>query len=394
VGKLHVNRINQASFAMVMTLAACANPSVPLDSGAGGGTTAGTAGSGAGGGSAGGGTTVGTGGGGPMGSWKNTTSNLANLPSECGNMTSVTVKPDEDMIIAGVAQNGLWASTDGGASWSALGTGMGSAKIINRPTQVIFDPNDKNRFWEVGIYSGGGVFETHDHGVTFTQLGMVSHCDLAAVDFTDPDRKTLLAGGHEQSKKLYRSTDAGMTWPEIGATIPETTFCTLPLMFDAKTYLVGCGGFGGGNPSIIRTEDGGATWTRVTDGGGGGAPLVASDGSIYWSTFNGGGMVRSTDQGRTWKAVVGGGVLSGVPPVELPDGRIATVAKKVIATSADHGATWIAATTPVAFDGEAVGVVYSAARKAFYAWHFTCVAGDNPVPVDAIQRYDFDYQTN
>src|SRR5579859_5736920 len=189
VGKLHVNRINQASFAMVMTLAACANPSVPLDSGAGGGTTAGTAGSGAGGGSAGGGTTVGTGGGGPMGSWKNTTSNLANLPSECGNMTSVTVKPDEDMIIAGVAQNGLWASTDGGASWSALGTGMGSAKIINRPTQVIFDPNDKNRFWEVGIYSGGGVFETHDHGVTFTQLGMVSHCDLAAVDFTDPDRK-------------------------------------------------------------------------------------------------------------------------------------------------------------------------------------------------------------
>jgi len=44
-----------------------------------------------------------------QGNWVNVTSNLAGMASECGNMTYVSAKPNEDLVIAGVAQRGLWA---------------------------------------------------------------------------------------------------------------------------------------------------------------------------------------------------------------------------------------------------------------------------------------------
>src|SRR5579859_5205957 len=59
--------------------------------------------------------------------WANVTSNLANMQSECGNLTLLSSTPGVNTLIAGIAQQGLWASADGGASWQRLGTGQGSA---------------------------------------------------------------------------------------------------------------------------------------------------------------------------------------------------------------------------------------------------------------------------
>jgi hypothetical protein len=392
-----VDLVNRVFAAVAILGIGCANPSVPLDSSATASTsTTGPAGpvtgpTGAGG--AGTSSTVGTGGAPPVGTWQNVTSNLANMHSECGNLTSLTVKPDEDLLIAGVAQDGLWGSRDGGATWSAFGTAAGSAKITNRPTALVFDPANTSRFWESGIYNGGGVYMTQDDGVTFAQLGMVMHSDLVSVDLSDPAHKTLLAGGHEQTRTLNRSTDGGMTWTNVGAGLPDMTNCTLPLVLDANTFLVGCGGYGGGPVGVLRSEDGGATWTRVSTAGGGAPPLVASDGTIYWST-PGGGMVRSDDHGKTFTVTIGGGTISGARPAELPDGRIATLAGQVVATSSDRGVTWHQVTTTMTFTnsptGSATGVTYSAKRKAFFVWYFSCA---DTVPPDGIQRYDFDYQT-
>ena len=93
----------------------------------------------------------------PTATWTLATSNLEGLPSECGNLTSVFTRPDRDEVIAGVALQGLWSSLDGSDTWVQLGTGPGSDTIINRPTALIVDPTDPNRWWESGIYQGGGV---------------------------------------------------------------------------------------------------------------------------------------------------------------------------------------------------------------------------------------------
>jgi photosystem II stability/assembly factor-like uncharacterized protein len=329
----------------------------------------------------------------PTGTWINVTANLANMDSECGNMASVTAKPDEDMLIAGIAQKGLWASRDGGGSWKALGTGKGSAVITNRPQAIVFDPQDSKRFWESGIYNGGGVYETEDDGTTLTQLGTVIDSDLVSVDFSDPNRMTLLAGGHEMAQTLNRSTDGGTMWSSVGGGLPANTNCTFPLVIDAQTHLVGCAGYGGGPIGVYRTIDGGDNWTRVASSGGASAPLRASDGSIYWATPNLGGLARSTDDGQHWTDVVGANVIESVHPVELPDGRLATLGTQYVLVSADHGKTWLQASVSLPYNP--VGLTYSSQQKAFYIWHFTCgFNGPVPVPPDAIMSFHFDYTKN
>ncbi len=348
----------------------------------GGGTSAG--------GGSGGGSVVGSGGSPVSGSWTNTTNNLASVQSECGNMSFVSAKPDEDLLIAGIAQAGLWASTDGGDSWKRLGQGKGSDEITNRTSTIVYDPEDAARFWESGLYNGGGVYETKDDGKTFKQLGSVMHSDLVSVDLSDPDRQTLVAGGHEAAQTVNLSTDGGLTWAPIGSLLPPDTNCTNPHVIDAKTFLVGCGGYGGGVTGIYGTTDAGKTWTELTKSGGASAPLLASDGSIYWASPNGAGLTRSTDQGETWTDVVGSGVLRGLAPIELPDGRIAALGRAVI-VSADQGATWTEVTPPLPYD-DVSGLAYSPQEKAFYVWHFSCsFPSPIPLPTDAIMKFEFDF---
>jgi hypothetical protein len=331
----------------------------------------------------------------PSGSWTNVTANLANMASQCGNMSSVFAKPDEDLIVAGIALNGLWGTRDGGMTWTAMGTGAGSAAIVNRPASIVFDPSNTMRFWESGLYNGGGVYVTTDDGQTFAELGTVMHSDLVSVDFSDPNRVTLLAGGHEMPNTLNLSTDSGMNWKNVGSGVAMGDSCTFPLVLDSQHFLVGCSGYEG--PSgVYRSTDGGNTWSVISMGGGASAPLRASDGSIYWIGPNGSGMIRSTDQGMTWTESAGGGALAPFAPVELPDGSVAAIGPtngtQYVIVSTNHGMTWTPKTAALPYT--ATGFTYSPVRKAFYVYHDTCDSGANPVASDAIESFAYDTAKN
>ena len=345
----------------------------------------------------GGGAGNGAGGGGevPDGEWINVSGNLAGIPSECGNMSALAAKPDEDLLIAGISQNGLWSSVDGGGSWEELGTGKGSDPIVNRMGNIVFDPDDSDRWWEGGIYNGGGAYETRDDGLTFTMLGGVEQQgDLLSVDLSDPDRQTLLIGGHETGGAITISTDGGASWGPIGKGLPSGTNCTFPHIIDAQTFLVGCGGYGGSEHGIYRSTDAGQSWKRVSTDGGSGAPLHATDQTIYWLSPDG-ALTRSSDAGKTWTRAIDSGTIVGPGIIELPDQRLAALGKRYVMVSADHGATWQLASSALPYDdgNPATGVAYSRFQKAFFIWHGTCgFDGPVPVPDDAIMRYDFDYE--
>ncbi len=294
------------------------------------------------------------------------------------------------LLIAGVALRGLWASTDGGATWHAFGTGdASSGPITNRTSSIVYDPDHPERFWESGIYDGGGVYITSDDGETFSVLGDSHHVDLVSIDFEDPDRKTLVAGGHEQSRTLYQSSDRGATWANIGLNFRNATdVCTRPLVLTPSSYLVGCSTYDGGVDGIQRTTDSGKTWSRVTNSvGGASEPLTASDGAIYWTTA-GGGMAKSVDGGRTFTQIEGSEAITSQSPRELPGGSIVALGRDYVMLSRDHGATWDAVSSKLPYQ-DAVGVAYSRQERAFFIWHFTCA---DTVPADAIMRYDFDYE--
>lgn len=348
----------------------------------GGGGPSGTAGTPSG--------TGGIGGAVPDGEWQNITSNLAKRPAQCGNLSYVASKPDEDMLIAGVGlmpgEPSWWASRDGGSSWTALGTGKDSDVIENRPSYLLFDPKDSNSFWVVGTYGTFGVYKTEDAGETFKVVGSIRHNDFVSVDFSDAKRKTMIASAHEHGHTLFMSTNQGVDWMDIGDNIGDgINACDYPLVVDAQTFLFGCSQFGGGKGGIIRSDDGGDSWQPVGNyAEASSMPVLASDGAIYWATSS--GLARSDTQGMDWETIASG--FSALPIVELPDGRIAAMANYIV-VSDDRGQSWKPVTAPVPF--MANGFTYSAFQKAFVAWHATC---DSSVPSDAIMRYDFDYEAN
>jgi photosystem II stability/assembly factor-like uncharacterized protein len=321
----------------------------------------------------------------------NVTSNLAKMASECGNLGLVSADPSSDLVIAGVAQKGLWGTRDGGKTWTSLGTGAGSSPITNRISAVVWDPDHAGTFWESGIYNGGGVYKSTDDGTTFARLGSVFHDDSVSVDLSDPARKTMLAGAHEATQKLNRSVDGGATWNDIGATLSAGAgFCTATAVLDANTYLVGCNSGG-----IYRTTNGGGSWNQVSTRGVLPQPLIASNKTIYWSGAQG-GVMKSTDQGQTFTEIANGSTASAAQApttlTELPDGRIVVVGKDHLQATADGGQTWKPIGDPLPFAGGgfsgASGVTYSAKTKTFFVWHWDCSA--NVLP-DAIAAMGFDY---
>lgn len=292
--------------------------------------------------------------------WVNVTSNVGGETWGAYGVTYMKAVPGSADVIAGVSERGLWLSSDNGATWSHLG----GPEIKCRPGRIVFDPKDVKTFWVSGCY-GDAPFVTSDYGKTFTRLGKLAHADGVAVDFTDPQRKTLLLGMHEQSQSLQKSTDGGKTWVKIGDKLPaDSNHSTEPIILDSKTFLINTAGW---KPKatlgIYRSEDAGETWAKVSDLGPEGEPLVASDGAIYWEKLWGGGLIKSSDQGKSWK-VVSKSVKS--KPVELPGKRLAAMADKQVMVSSDGGENWSKLGPAAPFRPN--GITYSEKGKAFYAW--------------------------
>lgn len=320
----------------------------------------------------------------PEGEWEGLGEDL------CG-ITMLAVHPEEDKFIAGFFQEGLSESDDGGETWNPLGEGEGSARIVHHATSILFDPADPDIFWEAGIYgSSSGVFRTNDGGETFEVVGLF-HNDAVSVDFTDEDRRVMFVTGHEV-QEIHRSTDGGKSFTNIGPNVPQgIKVCSAPLVLDGDTFLLGCGGgYDAGRPAILRSTDSGENWEVVHTGGGARAPLVASDGSIYWSDEFGGGLARSVDEGETWERVTAQTLMT-VTPVELPDGRIASLTRENVVVSDDNGATWKKASPALPFQPE--GLVYSPFQKAFYVWFRDCPLLQEPRP-DPLLRFAFDYESD
>ena len=131
------------------------------------------------------------------------------------------------------------------------------------------------------------AYITTDNGASFagyTTLmslsGDADTNDSISVDFTDPDRKTMLAGSHEATGQLYLFTDKGTTWTNIGPNLPAGIgFCTDTLVLDANTFVVGCSNSYSNQPGgIVRSTNAGQSFTTVSSTVVIGLPLWASDG--------------------------------------------------------------------------------------------------------------------
>jgi photosystem II stability/assembly factor-like uncharacterized protein len=330
----------------------------------------------------------------PAAHWVNATGNLAGTPSGCEGIGKIAAQPCSSRVIAGLEGHGLWATDDSGKSWRALGVGAGSASITNTAHGLVFDPTHPDVFWETGIRGTSGLYKTTDGGSTFKQLGALSFTQLVSVDFSDPDRKILVTGTHGMKQQAFRSTDGGGTWTNVGLNLPASANNSeSPLVIDSKTFLLGACDQSANGCGIHRTADGGATWSLTNDVPVShfGAPLWASDGSIYWPLVNDGGMSKSTDLGLTWTQIASSGTMFSVTPLELPDGSIVEVGVDYLLRSTDHGKTWLPILDPLPFKlvGDGGSLTYSTGTKTFFLAHFDC--GASQVLPDGIMSAGFEY---
>ncbi len=330
----------------------------------------------------------------PSAAWVNATGNLANMASACGTLGKVAAKPCSDTVIAAVVEQGIWSSSDRGRTWNALGTGAGSVQMKNHAFSLFFDPDHPEVIWETGLHDGSGAYTSRDGGLTFVRLGTMTESQLIGVDFQDPARKTLVVGSHGQHQAVYLSTNAGLTWTNIGLNLPaETSNSESPVVIDAKTYVIGVCNSSEQGCGFYRTTDSGATWAKTSEleASHFGAPLHASDGTIYWPIQLDRGFGKSTDQGETWTNVAAPGMIVGITPIELPDASIVVVGPDHLLRSADHGGSFTPIGEPLPYSlsiNQSGSVTYSAMTKTFYLSHWECSTSVAP---NAIMSAGYDY---
>ena len=316
--------------------------------------------------------------------WVDITSNLVGVPSECGNLSFVAGHPSTDLVLAGIALQGLWQLNEAGDGWVRTGADPQSDPIGNRTTSVLFDPDDLDRFWQSGSYSSG-AFRTDDGGQIYSQLGDIDHLDYICVDLNDPLRLTALAGGHERTE-IYKTIDGGQSWASLADNLPiDAGITSYPLVVDATTHLMGSNS--GEGSGVFRTIDGGITWSRVSEIAVTSPPVRRGD-TIYWLAAGGAGLLVSRDLGQTFELAgqrTGGASLS---LVDMPDGRLATHNAASVLVTADEGQTWTEVGPRMPFDPW--GLAYSAERDSFYIWVFTCdfSVPDQPVVPMSILQID------
>lgn len=204
-----------------------------------------------------------------------------------GRVSSVVGIPGQPgTYLVGAAAGGVWKTTNGGNTWKAIFEHEPVASI----GAVAVAPSNPNVIW-VGtgeanirndIVNGHGVYMSTDGGSSWRMVGLPNAGQISriVIDPSNPDRVLVAALGHAWTtgpdRGVFRTTDGGKTWTKAlfvddntGASdiamMPGNPEVLFAAMWQVRRYpweLVD----GGPGSGLYRSVDGGATWTKLTDG--------------------------------------------------------------------------------------------------------------------------------
>jgi photosystem II stability/assembly factor-like uncharacterized protein len=293
----------------------------------------------------------------------------------------------------------------GDLKWRLIGPFRGG-----RAVAVAGVPGEPNRFYFGGV--NGGIWETTNAGVTWQPIFDRQHiASIGAIAVAPSNPKTIYAGTGESDIRsdlssgdgVYKSTDGGQTWTNIGLRDTRQISRIIVDPHDANIVYVAALGHAYGPNSergVFKTVDGGAPWVKILDQGPeiGAADLAIASGNSQilfatmwrahrppWSVYGplggpGSGLYRSLDGGQSWSHLTGAGLpegewaRSGV--TVSPDGKRVYAlidAKKTVTTSGaglyrsdDGGNTWALAN--------------SDPRLTSRSWYFSGITSDPQNP--------------
>ncbi len=238
---------------------------------------------------------------------------------------------DKSTWYVAVASGGVWKTTNAGITFEPIFDNEGSFSI----GCITIDPNNKNVIWvgtgennsQRSVAYGDGLYKSIDGGKSWTNVGLKNseHIGKILVDPRNSNVVWVAAQGplwkEGGDRGLFKTTDGGKTWENV-LKISDFTGVS-DIAFDPRNYdVVYATAYqrartvwtlidGGPEGGLHKTEDGGKTWTKLTNGLPSGdigrigiAVSPANPDYVYAlveSTIPGTGIYRSTNRGASWE---------------------------------------------------------------------------------------------
>ncbi len=220
--------------------------------------------------------------------------------------SGLIVDPNNPGVVHLTGSSGYVRSMDGGNTWDNRLSGSASSLVLN--------PVDTNLVY-VGRH-GDGIYRSEDGGDTFSLLtnglpGTGFSRIVMAISASNPGvlYAAMLSGGSMEG--FYKTVDGGDTWSELVNTpdfpSPQAWYdCFVGVDPTDENIVYGGGVFPSYSVAgIIKSGDGGQSWTDITFGIDGSqvhpdqhAIAFGPDGRLWIG--NDGGVWRSDDAGMTW----------------------------------------------------------------------------------------------
>ena len=162
---------------------------------------------------------------------------------------------------------------------------------------------DPKNGWIVG--EQGAVMATTDGGATWNVQTSKALTDLYAVSFVSPQ----IGWAVGQNSTVVKTTNGGRTWRVLSGGQPSGEVGEGAVMYMGCDFINEQTGFAAGageTGMIVKTSDGGTTWTNVYEAPDNLQTIVFSDSMNGWAGGKYGLFLVTTDGGATWEQVDAG----------------------------------------------------------------------------------------
>src|SRR5579863_109263 len=242
--------------------------------------------------------------------------------------TYSTTFPVKAAVQSHLASAGLYRIDGPGSAYAELG--LTSASFI------VIDPLNANTLYSA---SSGALLKSVDGGATFSALAVPSPYVLALAIHPVNDQ-ILYAGTFDLG--ILKSTDGGATWTSANAGLHGSAnqFTASAIWIDPSMPSVL---FSNATNNFVRSADGGASW-QIVDSSIGVVSVSfdsANPGTLYVTTNDDNANYKSTDHGHTLSTCPTPAPFAAVLPDPNHPGRLLGAGYGVIAESDDGGSTWV-----------------------------------------------------
>ena len=266
----------------------------------------------------------------------------------------IAFSPAEPQKVFIADWSNVWQSKDEGQNWIQLHKGLQNT-VVNA---IKVHPSDTQKIY-LAVADNGLVF-SGDGGKSWKRkmTGVLDgHAQTVEISRRDSNRMYLLMNPWNRKDRVwvYKSSNGGENWEDISFPVPPGTLPRLGYVDGLPTNLVldpasdevvyvGTNGYG-----IFKTTDGGKTWRAINRGIT--SPFVKGPNAILIDPRNSQVLFASTLQGGVYKTTDGGNNWTPVSPLypftfgmamdsSNPSRLFAARPEKKIIVSEDAGQTW------------------------------------------------------